>query len=55
VGAAAVVSLFDPIGGGETSEMTVLRVAVMAVMLAAMPTDAVGAESEPQRVQQAVE
>jgi alpha-1,2-mannosyltransferase len=37
VGALAVVSLFDPIGGGETSEMTVVRVVVMIVMLVALP------------------
>ncbi len=39
VGAVAVVSLFDPIGGGETSEVTVVRVVVMVVMLAALPVD----------------
>jgi alpha-1,2-mannosyltransferase len=45
VGAVAVVSLFDPIGGGETSEMTVVRVVVMAIMLVALPVgDAVPAE-----------
>lgn len=45
VGAVAVVSLFDPIGGGETSEMTVVRVGVMAILLVALPVgDAVPAE-----------
>ena len=45
VGAVAVVSLFDPIGGGETSEMTVVRVVVMAILLVALPVgDAVPAE-----------
>jgi len=39
VGAVAVVSLFDPIGGGETSEVTVVRVVVMVVMLVALPVD----------------
>jgi alpha-1,2-mannosyltransferase len=37
VGAVAVVSLFDPIGGGETVELTLVRFGVMVVMLAALP------------------
>lgn len=39
VGAVAVVALVDPVGLGETSSMSLVRIAVMAVMVVALPTD----------------
>ena len=43
VGVIALVSLFDPIGGGETVELTLVRFGVMVVMLVALPVGSPGA------------
>jgi alpha-1,2-mannosyltransferase len=47
LGAVAVVALVDPMGLGETPSMSLVRIAVMAVMVFALPTEL----AEPQSVE----
>jgi hypothetical protein len=45
VGAVAVVALVDPVGLGETSTMSLVRIAVMALMVFALPTELTDTQS----------
>ena len=46
-GALAAVSLFDPVGGGETFELSVVRTVVIVVLLVALPVGERSDETAP--------